>query len=141
MSEPNYTLLIGYLEEALAPEDMSRVEEHLRASSEWRQALASMRDQVDLGEHSVATIWRRHRLTCLSREKLGAFLAGALIPDEEDYIRFHTQTVKCRWCCANLEDLQSRGQPEEEVSDAGDRQKRFFQTSVGIIRRSGPDSL
>lgn len=134
---PNRTQLIGYLQEALAPEDMARIEDHLRSSSEWRRALASMRDQVDLGEHSVATIWRRHRLTCPSREKLGTFLMGGLVPDEEDYIKFHVEVVKCRWCAANLEDLKSGQTDLAEAADSGDRRRRFFQTSVGIIRRSG----
>ena len=139
-TEPNRTQLIGYLQEALAPEDMARIEEHLRSSSEWRRALASMRDQVDLGEHSVATIWRRHRLTCPSREKLGTFLMRGLIPDEEDYIKFHVEVVKCRWCAANLEDIKSQEAARDASAEPSNRRRRFFQTSVGILRRSGgPD--
>ncbi|HVJ79741.1 MAG TPA: hypothetical protein VNC50_01625 [Planctomycetia bacterium] len=132
MEAPNRFVLIGYLEEALPAEQMARVEENLRQSEEWRAALSALQSDVDPGEHSVAQIWRRQRLTCISREKLGAFLLDAMPPDEADYVRFHLDVVKCRWCQANRNDL------EEHLPDEGEpppqaRRKRFFQTSVGHL--------
>ena len=76
-ASPNRFELIGFLEEALPAEEMARIEENLRLSEDWRAALLELQDQVDLGEHSVATIWRRQRLTCPSREDLGGYLLGA----------------------------------------------------------------
>lgn len=134
-ADPNRFELIGYLEEALAPEDMVRVEERLRTDSDWRAALRELRDELDLGEHSVATIWRRHRLTCSTRERLGAYLLGALDPREHEYIEFHLQVIKCRWCAANLADLQTAQPVAGGDQETGQRRRRMFQSSVGLLPR------
>lgn len=130
--EPNRFVLIGYLEEALPGDQMAKVEDMLRQSAEWRQALEEMQGDVDHGEHSVAQIWRRHRLSCMSRETLGAYLADALPPDEADYVKFHLETIKCRWCQANLQDLEE-SLPEKDHKKPAARRRRFFQTSVGHL--------
>ena len=130
--EPNRFVLIGYLEEALPGDQMAKVEDMVRQSAEWRQALEELQGDVDHGEHSVAQIWRRHRLSCMSRETLGAYLADALPPDEADYVKFHLETVKCRWCQANVQDLQETA-PEREKGKPAARRRRFFQTSVGHL--------
>lgn len=136
-ARPNKFELIGYLEEALPIEAMTRVEELLRQSQEWRHALAELLDDVEPGDHSVATIWRRHRLTCPSRERLGGYLMGGLVPEEADYIKFHLEVVRCRWCLANQADLESQAIPEP-VEKRGEtlersRRRRFFETSVGHL--------
>ena len=130
MSEPNRYVLIGYLEEALPAEEMARVEEQLRQHPEWRQALLELQGDVDQGEHSVAMIWRRNRLTCPSRERLGAYLAGALPPEEADYTEFHLKNVACRCCQANIDDLQASAQP---ASAPGERRRKFLETSLGHL--------
>lgn len=132
---PNRFVLIGYLEEALPGDQMAKVEEQIRNSPEWRQALEEMQGDIDHGEHSVAQIWRRHRLTCLSRESLGAYLSDALPPDEADYIKFHLDTVKCRWCLANIDDLKETA-PERGEDKPAARRRRFFQTSVGHLPKN-----
>lgn len=131
-SEPNHFLLIGYLEEALPGDQMAKVEDMLRQSAEWRTALETVQGDVDHGEHSVAQIWRRHRLSCLTRESLGAYLADALPPDEADYVKFHLEMVKCRWCQANIQDLEESA-PKSTDKPAAARRRRFFQTSVGHL--------
>lgn len=132
---PNPIELIGYLQEALDPADMSRIEELLRVSSEWREALLAVLEEVDSGEHSVATIWRRHRLTCPPRERLGAYAIGASLPDEEDYIKFHLEVIKCRWCSANMSDLElsTRVASEHHDPEATQRRRRIFESSVGCL--------
>lgn len=132
---PNRVQLIGYLEEALAPEDMARIEEQLRVSESWRSALLELRDEIDLGEHSVATIWRRHRLTCPSREKLWTFWAGGLVPEEEDFIRFHLEVIKCRRCNANSTDLAASAKPAGSGTGDAKQRRRFFETSIGSLPR------
>lgn len=134
--EPNPCLLIGYIEEALSDDDMARVEAMLRSSLVWRQALEELRNRSDLGEHSVGMIWRRQRLTCPDRERLWAYRAGGLMPDEEDFLRFHLETVKCPWCQASLRDLDAEGVGKgPTVPDSGRRRRRFFETSVGQLPR------
>ena len=134
---PNRVVLIGYLEEALPSEAMARVEEHLRHSEEWREARRGGLGEVGSGDHSVATVWRRHRLTCPSRDRLGAYLAGGLIPDESDYLQFHLEVIKCRWCLANLSDIETeqRSAPAAGMDASSDRhrRRRFFETSVGHL--------
>lgn len=137
--EPNRIQLIGYLDEALPAEEMTRIEDCLRQSENWRAALQELLEEVGSGDHSLATIWRRHRLTCPSRERLGAYHVGGLVPDETDYIRFHLEVVKCRWCLANLQDIEAQqrlAQPvpvEVAESTMGRRRRRFFETSVGYL--------
>ncbi|MGL4462848.1 MAG: hypothetical protein ACRDD1_02200 [Planctomycetia bacterium] len=141
LDAPNEIALVGYLEEALPDALMVRIEDRLRASAEWRAALDRVRDAVDLGEHSVATIWRRHRLTCATREQLGAYLMQASTPAEEDYLRFHLEVVACRWCQANLADLRAGRPPADhdptrplsEESADKERRRRLFQSSVGYL--------
>lgn len=133
---PNRYALIGYLEEALPAEEMARIEELLRQSEEWREALLEVRDDVDLGEHSVATIWRRQRLTCPARETLGAWSIGALVPDEADYVEFHLKVIGCRWCQANLSDVESS---QQNAADEPKRRRlRFFESSVGMLPKKDP---
>jgi hypothetical protein len=133
---PNRIELIGYLEEALAPEDMARLEEKLRQSPRWREVLRELVEEVGTGDHSLATIWRRHRLTCASRERLGAYLQGGLVPAEADYIRFHLEVIRCRWCQANLQDVRSQIDSSTRPAsvDVSARRRRFFETSVGYLR-------
>jgi hypothetical protein len=48
-------------------------------------------------------------------------------------VTFHLETVGCRYCEANLEDLKLR---QQESSDAADRRRqRYFQSSAGYLRR------
>lgn len=131
--EPNRVLLIGYLEEALPAEQMTRIEELLRGSARWREALVEVRDQVDDGDHSVATIWRRHRLSCPTRERLGTYRLGILPPEEGEYVRFHLEEVQCRWCLANLHDLDSIESSGVVETPQTGRRRRFFQSSVGHL--------
>lgn len=136
-SKPNRVEIVGYLQEALPAERMAQIEEHLRVSSEWRRALEEMKDEVDLGEHSVATIWRRHRLTCPTREKLGVYLLGGLVADEEDYVRFHLDVIQCRWCQANLEDVRHSAEQVSEHSPkkSSKRHRKIFESSVAYLPR------
>ena len=133
MDEPNRFELIGYLEEALCIEAMTRVEDQLRTSQEWRDALLELLQEVDSQDHSVATIWRRHRLTCPSREQLGAYAFGGLPPDLEDYIQFHLETLKCRWCQANLSDVEAQEKANQSDEGSSERRRRIFASSVGCL--------
>jgi hypothetical protein len=134
--EPNRIKLIGYLEESLPAEEMTQLEEKLRSSARWREVLKELVEEVGSGDHSLATIWQRHRLTCASRERLGAYLQGGLVPDEADYIRFHVEVIRCRRCQANLEDVRTQVDASTQPlsANASARRRRFFETSVGYLR-------
>lgn len=122
--------LLAYLDESLASEKMAEIEALLRTDTELRNRLAELISRRDSGVHTLGDIWRRNRLSCPSREELGSFLLGAIMDDTANYIRFHLESIGCRYCQANLEDLRSN-QPENVTSA---RRQRIFQSSVGRVR-------
>ncbi|MEX0702610.1 MAG: hypothetical protein WD069_10990 [Planctomycetales bacterium] len=126
--------LLGYLDEALAIEEMAAVENALRGSESLRLRLAALSARRDQGLHSVGEIWRRSRLTCPSRAELGAFLLGTLARQRGDYLEFHLRTIGCRYCNANLADLERSAAAD---ADAPRRRARFFQSSAGRLRKDG----
>lgn len=126
-------ILDAYLDDALDEKQTAEVEQALRGCAELRQQLRGLLQQRDRGEHSVGAIWRRQRLTCPDREELGAYLLGVLETGPQDYIAFHLETIGCAYCRANLEDLER--QARETQVPAKQRRQRFFESSVGLLRR------
>lgn len=124
------TQLLGYVDEVLPVELMTAIETALRESESLRREVAQLIRRRDAGEHSVGQIWQRMRLSCPDRTELGSYLLGAMPDEELDYIDFHLQTVGCRYCAANMEDLRESSQP---TGDAQKRRKRFFQSSAGFL--------
>ena len=87
----------------------------------------------DSGVHSIASVWRRHRVSCPTRQDLSNYLLQILSPEQIDYLEFHVETVGCRYCLANLEDLKGR---QSEGSDAVvTRRRKYFQSSAGYLRK------
>jgi hypothetical protein len=124
--------LDAYLDEALPPEEMARIERALRKDAKLRQQLAATNARRDAGVHSLGEIWRRHRLSCPSRQHLGSYLLEALPDDQAEYVRFHLAVIGCRYCKANLMDLESQ---QAEAPDAVQtRRRKYFQSSVGHLR-------
>ena len=131
--------LRGFLDESLPPEQMAEIELRLREDPELHNRLAAIRGQLDAGMHSIGAIWRRHRLSCPDRDQLGQYLLGVLDRDAEDYIRFHLERIGCRFCAANLTDLE-RQQAESAQADLESqraaRRRRYFKTSAGYLNRA-----
>jgi hypothetical protein len=124
--------LANFLDEALPPEQMARIESLLRESDSLRKRLRVIRDRVDHGVHSIGAIWRRNRLSCPTRSQLGTYLLDSLDPQGHDYIRFHTEVIGCPYCQANLADLRSLQEDLPPTAQA--RRRRFYQSSVGHLR-------
>jgi hypothetical protein len=125
--------LEAYLDEALSPAEMAELEAKLRASPQLMEQLARINRRRDAGVHSLGEIWRRHRVSCPSREQLGSYLLGVLDDDVAGYIRFHIDVAACRLCYANLEDLQKRQAESDEIM--GVRRKKYFDSSAGYLNR------
>jgi len=125
--------LEAYLDESLASEEMARIEDALRAQPELAKELVIINSRRDAGVHSIGAVWRRHRISCPSREQLGSYLLGALSDAQADYITFHIERIGCRLCRANLEDLRSLQQEEAEIVTS--RRQKYFQSSAGYLRR------
>jgi hypothetical protein len=133
MSRITQSDLQSYLDEALAPDEMAAIEAQLRAKPDLLKQLAAINSRRDAGVHSVGEIWRRQRLSCPSRAQLGSYLLGALDAGEAQYIGFHLQTIGCRFCQANLEDL--RRQQEETAETTKSRRSKYFQSTAGHLSR------
>lgn len=123
----------AYLDEALPPEEMAAVEEAVRGQPELAHRLAEINSRRDAGIYSLGGIWRQARLTCPTRGQLGSYLLGALSDEFAGYIRFHIETVGCRYCAANLEDLQQARHGTETTAET--RRRKFFQSSAGLLKR------
>ncbi len=124
--------LEAYLDEGLPAEEMARIERALRDNARLLGELAAVRARRDTGVHSLGEVWRRRRLTCPSRDELGTYLLGVESPVAK-YVAFHLQSVGCRLCLANADDL--RRQQAEAPELATHRRRRFFQSSAGYLRR------
>jgi anti-sigma factor RsiW len=125
--------LQAYLDEALPAEEMAAVETEVRKKPELLNQLAAINARRDAGVHSVGEIWRRHRLSCPSRDQIGSYLLGALDAGQAGYIEFHIRQVGCRLCQANFEDL--RRQQEEAAESAQVRRSKYFQSTAGHLRK------
>jgi hypothetical protein len=136
MTMPPFTReqLSAYLDDALSDGETAQVEQALRQSDPLRRQLRSLMTERDRGEHSIGAIWRRHRLTCPSRELLGNHLLKVLDADQQAYVEFHLHTVGCAFCLANLADLQAL--QKEPPGKAAKRRRRFFESSAGLLRAS-----
>ena len=125
--------LQAYLDESLESSLMAEVEQQLRSDESLRERLVAVAGAREAGVHGLGEIWRRQRLSCPTREQLGSFLLGAMSSEQQDYIQFHLETIGCRICQANLEDLKS--QRLEQESAVKTRRQRYFQTSAGYLKR------
>ncbi len=122
--------LEAYLDEDLSVEAMAAIEASLRRDPTLHRRLAGILQRRETGVHSLAEVWRRHRLSCPDRETLGSFLLGVLDPAQQLHVQHHVRTLACRACQANLADLQSQG-GDAQASAA--RQRRYFQSTAGRL--------
>jgi hypothetical protein len=133
MSQFTQLELEAYLDESLPTDVIAEIESALRADVQLGEQLAELNARRDAGVHSVGEIWRRHRITCPSRQQLGNFLLGVLPSEESDYINFHLGDVGCRQCQANAADLKA--QQAEAAEQVETRRKKYFESSAGYLSR------
>jgi anti-sigma factor RsiW len=125
--------LEAYLDESLPAEEMARVEKALRGDPQLARQLAAILARRDSGAFSLGEVWRRHRLSCPSRQELGSYLLGVLPEEPAGYVAFHLDVVGCRYCQANVADL--RNQQEEAQESVHARRRKYFQSSAGYLRK------
>lgn len=133
MSDFSDAELAAFLDEALSPARCSQLEHALRTDTQLRDRLIEVRGKENAGLHSIGAIWRRARLSCPDRTQLGQYVLGTLDDEATDYIRFHLEEIGCRFCQANLADLQAASQQQPQDQQ---RRKRYFQTSAGYLKGS-----
>lgn len=125
--------LEAYLDEALVDAEMGAIEQAARSDPAVAGRLAEIARQRDAGIHSLAAIWRRHRVNCPQRARLGSYLLGILPAEEAECIRLHIEVVACPYCRANLDDLQ-RERADSGEGRRGQRQS-IFDSSSGLLGR------
>lgn len=125
--------LEAYLDEALPPEEMLRIEKALRDSKELVRRLSQINGRRDAGIHTLGEIWRRNRLSCPPRNQLAGLLLNTLDEENRNYIEFHLKVVGCRFCIANLADLKRQ---HAESDDVKVRRKKYFDSSAGLLHDS-----
>jgi hypothetical protein len=128
------TELESFLDESLPAARMTAIEEALRKDDSLQKRLAEINGRRDAGVHSLGEIWRRHRLSCPSREQLGSYLLGVLPRDAKDYIAFHLDRIECRYCQASLADLKDQ-QSTAEAGIVERRRQKYYQSSAGYLRK------
>lgn len=126
------TELEAYLDEALPSEQMAQIEAALRDNPALVDRMTALVGRQDAGVHSLGATWRRHRLSCLSREQLGSFLLEVLDPAQADYVQFHLETIGCRLCHASLEDLRQQ-HTASTAEESKTRRHKYFQSSAGYL--------
>jgi hypothetical protein len=102
----------------------------LRDSAELRDRLRVVREERDRGEHSLGAIWRRERISCLTREDLNGYLHDLLESGLHDYVEFHLKIIGCSTCQANLDDLREK---QAETASLQRRRKKIFNSSAGLL--------
>ena len=126
--------LEAYLDESLPAALMTAVESALRDDTALTEQIAQLIGARDAGVHSLGGIWRRSRLSCPTREHLGSYLLEVLDTDMAEYVRFHVDTVGCRYCSASLEDLREQ-HAATDLDDSHARRQKYFQSSAGYLSR------
>jgi hypothetical protein len=122
--------LFAYLDDSLDDAETARIEKLLRSSKELQGRLTKVREDRDRGEHSLGAVWRRDRLSCLTREQLSGYLHGVLDKPQHAYAEFHLKTVACPTCLANLDDLREK---QTEAAAQSRRRRRYFETSARLL--------
>ena len=125
------SVLLAFLDDLLPESQMIELEQKLRLDANLTNRLTALIAGRDQGVHSIGEIWRRHRISCPTREELGSYLLGAMMEDQASYIDFHVQQVGCRFCQSNLDDL--RRQQTAEPKETETRRQKYFQSSVGRL--------
>jgi len=125
------SVLQAFLEDLLPESQMIELEQRLRSDVSLTDRLTALIAGRDQGVHSIGEIWRRHRISCPSREELGSYLLGAMMDEQVKYIEFHLQQVGCRFCQSNLDDLRRLQTAEPKETEK--RRQKYFQSSVGRL--------
>jgi len=88
-------------------------------------------DSSERFENLLTDLWEYHRFSCPKRNTIGAYMLGTLEPEWHKYVEFHLNVLGCRFCRANLDDLQSQSQETKQEAF----QARIMESTVGFLHR------
>jgi hypothetical protein len=124
--------LLAYADESLPSETCVTIEQSLRDDSSLAQRLKTLLSNRDNEGKSVGDIWRQHRLSCAPRAVLAAYIDNRLGDGLSRHLQFHLESIGCRECSANLEDLRRRA----PLTETERRTSKIFQSSAGQLRKN-----
>lgn len=122
--------LLAYFDERLETGESARIEQRLRESPRLLTRAGRLIDDRDRGGHTLGEIWRRSRASCPGRAVWAAWVDGRLGDAMSQYLNFHLESIGCRYCHANVEDLRHHDSSREAAS----RVRKIFETSVGRLQ-------
>jgi RNA polymerase sigma factor (sigma-70 family) len=82
-------------------------------------------------ENLLTDLWEYYRFSCPKRNTIGAYMLGTLEPDWQQYVEFHLNTLGCRFCRANLDDLQNQSRETRQEAF----QARIMESTIGFLSR------
>jgi RNA polymerase sigma factor (sigma-70 family) len=83
------------------------------------------------GDSLVTEVWEEQRLTCPKRSTIGRYVLGTLEPPWQDLVDFHLNRLGCRFCRANLDDLQKKTEEDSAVV-----RDRIVHSTIGFFKRT-----
>lgn len=82
-------------------------------------------------ENLLTDLWEYHRFSCPKRSTIGAFMLQTLDEDWYKYVDFHLNVLGCRFCRANLDDLESQSRESRQEQF----QARIMESTIGFLHR------
>lgn len=82
-------------------------------------------------ENILTETWEFQRPSCPKRSTIGAHLLGTLDEQWHKYVDFHVNTLGCKFCRANLEDLKA----QSDKSQSTKLRARIMQSTAGFLSR------
>ncbi len=106
---------------------LNEVRDHVARSAGAGSAAATF---TVYGDSMVTEAWEDQRLTCPKRSTIGRHLLRTLEPPWQDLVDFHLNSLGCRFCRANLDDLQKKSDDDASVV-----RDRILHSTIGFFKR------
>ena len=82
-------------------------------------------------ENILTETWEYQRPSCPKRSTIGAHLLGTLDEEWNKYVDFHVNTLGCKFCRANYEDLKAQSSKSQSTKFRA----RIMQSTAGFLSR------
>ncbi|MEN6337552.1 MAG: sigma-70 family RNA polymerase sigma factor [Phycisphaerales bacterium] len=112
-------------------EKIGRRLEALGRRTEGGEQRTDLSSEAEIPDCLLTDLWEYYRFSCPKRNTIGAYMLGTLEPDWHKYVEFHIKVLGCRFCQANLDDLQSQSQETQQEAF----QARIMESTIGFLSR------
>jgi RNA polymerase sigma factor (sigma-70 family) len=85
--------------------------------------------EAEPSDSALTEVCEENRFTCPKRSTIGRFLLSTLGEPWKSYVDFHVNRLGCRFCRANVEDLQKASEAEQTKV-----QQKLFESTIGFFR-------